>query len=288
MLHGATVLLLCLCLAPTGAGLYPSRRFLLDWNSLGRLHQNRQADDAVSNTATALKNNFLSSFSRRAPAAGGIATFAAARGIATFAAAGGATSSPSPVDVVLLLDSSGSVGSASFTTAKTVLKDICEFFDKENGISSPGIRVGGVVFSETGKTATKFNYLQDHTQNTLANVQAQILKIPFDNGGATATRIGLQLSYDMIKAYGRAGAKKSVFVLTDGQSNEGGNPCPKAADMKKDGIMIYVWSVGSNLGTSAKAELNCIATDPSHIFEINSFSSAAEVIRNLRNRFYTT
>ncbi|XP_014678524.1 PREDICTED: complement factor B-like [Priapulus caudatus] len=238
----------------------------------GRLHQIRQASDPIGRTATSLKNNFLTSFSRKA---------AVARGT-TFARKAGGGPNPVAVDIVLLLDSSGSVGSPAFVQAKTVLKDVVEFLNKENGVSSAGIRVGGVVFSETGKTSTKFNYLQHHTQNTLANVQAQILAIPFDNGGATATRVGLQQSLDMIRTYGRTGSQKSVFVLTDGQSNQGGDPCSKAAEMKNLGYEIFVWAIGKSQSSSAQKELECIANDDNHIFKIDTFSNAAEVTKRIR------
>ncbi|XP_014675440.1 PREDICTED: uncharacterized protein LOC106815490 isoform X1 [Priapulus caudatus] len=274
MIHEATVLLLCLCLAPTVPAI-PLGRFNIG-GSLGRLHQIRQASDPIGRTATSLKNNFLSSFSRNAPVPRGTTFGRNTRGGPNQVA----------VDIVVLLDSSGSVGSTHFAQGKTVLKDIVEFMDEENGVSSAGIRIGGIVFSETGKTSTKFNYLQHHGQNTLANVQAQILAIPFDNGGATATRVGLQQSLDMISTYGRTGSQKSVFVLTDGQSNQGGDPCSKAAEMRNLGYEIFVWVIGKSQSSSAQKELECIANDANHIFKIDTFSNAVEVTKRLRALFY--
>ena len=72
----------------------------------------------------------------------------------------------------------------------------------------------------------------------------------------------------------RSGAKKVVFVLTDGKSNRGIAPRIPAEQLRTSGVTMFALGVTSNVRQS---ELLSIASSSSHVFHVDSYATLDKV-----------
>lgn len=97
--------------------------------------------------------------------------------------------------------------------------------------------------------------------------------------GKTATGTTLQYVRNSLifnlAAGARSGAKKVVFVLTDGKSNRGIAPATPAGQLKSRGVTVFALGVTSNVRHS---ELLSIASSSSHVFHVDSYATLNKVI----------
>ncbi|KAH3775135.1 hypothetical protein DPMN_176532, partial [Dreissena polymorpha] len=168
-------------------------------------------------------------------------------------------------DIMFLLDSSGSVGSANFQKMKTFVHDMMTSFN----IGPNAVQVGVDTFHSTVKTEFHMNQYNDRP-----GVQAAINKIPYTTGGTnTAEAIKYMATDSFTAAHGdRPNVPNIAIVVTDGQS---ANPTLTAAEAKKArdaGITLLAIGVGSGIG---RTELNNIATDPdsTHVYMADNFDA---------------
>jgi hypothetical protein len=101
-------------------------------------------------------------------------------------------------------------------------------------------------------------------------------------GGWTATGTALQYVKNSVisnSAIGaRTGAKKVIFVVTDGQSNRGDDPAIPAAELKSRGVIIFALGVTNNVRQS---ELSSIASSSSHVMHVGSYASLDAVTKKM-------
>lgn len=92
-------------------------------------------------------------------------------------------------------------------------------------------------------------------------------------GGATATGPALRYVRNNLifsaAAGARNGAKKVVFVLTDGKSNIGIKPYIPAAQLRARRVIMFALGVTNNIRQS---ELLSIASSSAHVFHVASYA----------------
>jgi len=126
-----------------------------------------------------------------------------------------APSADCPVDIIFVVDESGSIGEDNFDEMQTFLSQLVARLDINSGTT----RVGLVPFSSNVDTAESFN-LNEHL--TVAAIQNAIDDLDYSKGG---TRTDLALRHvrtNMLTAAAgdRSNVPNVVVVLTDGQSNQ--------------------------------------------------------------------
>ena len=123
-------------------------------------------------------------------------------------------------DVVLVLDTSGSMEGGPLETTKNASKS---FVDR---VLEEGANVGLVSFNYAAEEKCPFTDDSALLKDSIDALEA---------GGGTATATGLQQAYDMLEASNAR--RKFIVLMSDGES--GDDPVPLATDIKEEGVTIY-------------------------------------------------
>jgi len=118
-----------------------------------------------------------------------------------------------PLDIVIVLDESSSIGTSNFNLVKSFLSQLVGYLNIDSG----NARVGFVSFtSSLGSTFTLSAY------SSAASVQAAILSLTYTGGGTnTAAALGYVRTVMLTSAAGdRNNVPNVVILLTDGQSSD--------------------------------------------------------------------
>ncbi|XP_059164377.1 collagen alpha-6(VI) chain-like [Physella acuta] len=173
-------------------------------------------------------------------------------------------------DVVLVLDSSGSIGPKRYAK-------MLEFVTKltENFVVGPkDVLFGEIVYS---KKAEKLFDLSSYT--THADLSKAVMKTPYHNLSTyTNLAFDLVLSEDMFSsnAGGRDTATKIALVVTDGQSDRPAETAAAAKKLRDKGVNIMcIGIVNANM-----SELQIWAGNPNNVFEASNFDDALSGILN--------
>jgi hypothetical protein len=115
--------------------------------------------------------------------------------------------------------------------------------------------------------------------SNLDNILTGITKMQQQQGG-TNTFAGINLGQVSLLAAARNNTPLIMILMTDGQSNEGGNPIPAADKAKSLGIEIIVMGVGDGVDWNS---LNQIASPPAenHRFNVTSFGDLQSFMQKL-------
>ncbi|KAJ3598257.1 hypothetical protein NHX12_001768 [Muraenolepis orangiensis] len=167
-------------------------------------------------------------------------------------------------DLVLLIDQSGSINNADYTTMKTFMTSLIDSFK----VSEELVRVGVAQFSSSPHKEFYLNQFY-----TAEEVTKQILAMVQQGGG---TQIGLAL--DFIKGYFqtssgsriKSGVSQNLVLITDGDSQDAVGKAAEA--LQEMGIEIFVIGIGS----VHKIELLQI-TEAKHLFTVQDFGSLAKI-----------
>ena len=152
--------------------------------------------------------------------------------------------------VVFLLDASGSIGSAAFTTM------IFSVASAAVTLAEAGTRVGVVVFSDFASVDVPLQIWEDPDL-----LRISIEGIRYDSGG-TNTHNGINTATSVL---GEEGIRV-ILLLTDGQSNNR-RAAENAADAaKQKGIRIYSGGIGDSVNED---ELNSLASYPPEEYRIS-------------------
>ena len=162
------------------------------------------------------------------------------------------------LDIAFVLDSSGSIGSDNFDTMLDFVNNIISNFE----IGESQTRIGVIVFSTSAQITIPLGLHNDY--DSLSSAISNIAYI--DEG--TNTYLALEL-LDTAFATARTneGIPRVAIVFTDGLSNDPPLTVEAAQAVHDSGISVYSFGIGN---TNAD-ELN-IASDPSNVFYISSFS----------------
>lgn len=147
-----------------------------------------------------------------------------------------------PMDVVLVVDVSGSMDRADGNQGRTLLqyaRDAAESFAKTLLSINPASRIAVVAFDNTAYTVCGLYGLGD---------QAQLLSAigRLYGGGTTNTGGGYANAADLLDNSAMDGRRRMVLMITDGQANEGqGDPETYAINQgKRCAAMGAVYTIG--------------------------------------------
>ncbi|XP_052771609.1 sushi, von Willebrand factor type A, EGF and pentraxin domain-containing protein 1-like [Mya arenaria] len=141
-----------------------------------------------------------------------------------------------PIDLVFVIDSSGSVGIEGFNDTKDFLINLIRVFHEDR------TRFGLMFFADTANIV--FN-LKDYVGDTDAMIAA-ILSVIYEGGG-TKTYDGLQMARETMftSANGmRDNSSHILILLSDGQSDDVNRTIAQADLLKNSGVTIYTVGVG--------------------------------------------
>jgi uncharacterized protein YegL len=173
-----------------------------------------------------------------------------------------------PTDLVLVLDESGSISPADFTTLKTFANSVVNAVAAD-GLFDQGGSVGVVGFASGQETIIGLSTNQ-------ASVTTAITNNP-QSGGTTCISCGLNQAASILP--NTAGRNQVVIVITDGNAN-GGDPTSAAATALQSEAEVFAVGVGSGIN---QATLNTIASEPdaTHTFPVADFDSLAAILQAL-------
>uniref|UniRef100_A0A8D0GST8 VWFA domain-containing protein n=1 Tax=Sphenodon punctatus TaxID=8508 RepID=A0A8D0GST8_SPHPU len=203
------------------------------------------------------------------------------------------------LDIVFLIDGSGSINSGDFRTMKTFISEVMKRFRNTD------TQFALWQFSDRFKEHFNFNQFQ-----TLRNPD-DLLRGVSQLSGLTHTATAIQkvvpgmhvlaLHTKFVFSFcvsrkelfvpskgSRHNAAKVLIVVTDGEKY--GDPMSyqeATAEADKAGIIRYAIGVGNAFSSSvAKQELNDIASNPNHVFQVNDFNALRGIQDKLQEKIF--
>lgn len=178
----------------------------------------------------------------------------------TLALAASPDISSNPVDIVLVLDRSGSMSGSPFTSLKAGADKFIDIIDEatdntQDGNIGSGSRIGIVSFADTAVQNTQL-------VTSVADLKAAVNGLVAD--GSTNHADAFEKAIDMFEP--ASTNAKIIVMFTDGKTTVGPDPNPVAAQARADGIIIYCIGLVGSDGIDPDI-LNNWATDPdaSHV-----------------------
>ncbi|XP_066266326.1 cartilage matrix protein-like [Branchiostoma lanceolatum] len=177
------------------------------------------------------------------------------------------------VDLVLVLDDSGSVGADNFNKLKGFVKRLTTQFE----FGQDATRLGILQYSTDVKTVFSLN-----SYGTLDDINTAIDGMMY-KGGGTNTHLAL---YELVNnAFSlqngaRPTASKVAVIITDGKSSQ--SITRAVQEVKTAGIIVYAMGVGSGADQS---ELQEIASSSDRVFSAPNYDSLLSLTGGLANRF---
>jgi len=117
-----------------------------------------------------------------------------------------------PIDLILMLDASGSIGSPGFKQMKSFVSEFLNMFDVENGTA----RVGLLKYSDTVEIAANLS-----TYRSTAEIQAAISRLTHEEDTTDTGLAMLYVRWMMLQsaAGDRPNVPNVVVIFTDGRSD---------------------------------------------------------------------
>jgi uncharacterized protein YegL len=197
----------------------------------------------------------------------------------TIPLSGASIVSETPADILLVVDESGSIAPADYTSQKQFMTNLV------NGLTvDASHRVGVVRFSSAasfvpvpGSAPPTAFFSSAGTLTPLIGAMTQ------PANGTTCTSCGVATARQRFAAETPANRKKLIVLLTDGQSNTNTDQlAPELAAAKSAGIEFFVVGIGTNQQINV-AELNQIASDPdnTHVFRVSTFNALQSILSSI-------
>ena len=169
----------------------------------------------------------------------------------------------SGLDLLFVLDSSGSVGSSNFANLRNFVVDVIAQFE----IRANSTRVGVIRYASSAAIVIQLGSINNVQQLTTA-----INNIAF-TGGGTSTHAALDLfPTAFVNARINEGTPRVVILITDGLSNNPTLTAEAATRVHNENIIVYAVGIGSNVN---EVELQAIASDSRFVFRITDFTPGA-------------
>ena len=171
-------------------------------------------------------------------------------------------SSTSALDVVFVIDTSGSIGFSNFQMIRNFVANITTELIQ----NSPQSAVGVILYND--RAWIQFN-LQAYTN--LSTLLSAIYRLPYSGGGTdTAEALTLLLSSAQNGRLGlRNNSSNVAIVITDGRSNSRSATLSAARSLHASNI-FDVFAVG--IDGADQTELRGIASSPELVFFASSFN----------------
>ncbi|XP_052071172.1 uncharacterized protein LOC127709610 [Mytilus californianus] len=148
-----------------------------------------------------------------------------------------------PVDIIFVIDESGSVGEDHFRDSMDALVNAVE----KLAIAENFVRVGVSLFAGTGTSRTLLQLNSEYDKEAVKQVMSEAV---YQKGSHTEIGDAFQYVCDDMFVHSkgdRSDAQNYLILLTDGKSNSGANPVRvQAAACKDKGIRIATVGIGSN------------------------------------------
>ncbi|KAH9491828.1 Cartilage matrix protein [Bulinus truncatus] len=166
-------------------------------------------------------------------------------------------------DIVLVIDSSGSIGSSNFQIVRSFVETLVVSLLS----SSRDIRVGLILFDQRVEFDFGLN-----TYSTIEKIREAIQGMKYLGSG---TRTDLALNYISDnnlfseEAGGRPDAPDIVVIMTDGQSNHPSATKLAAEKLKKTGVKTMAVGITDSVD---KEELEILASSPDYVLLVDDFS----------------
>ncbi|XP_071987807.1 integrin alpha-M-like isoform X2 [Engystomops pustulosus] len=192
----------------------------------------------------------------------------------------GNLSAPPPecgLDIVFVVDGSGSVGPRNFVT---VLRFVRQMIDS---LSKADTRFAFLQYSSDMKVEFTFRRFSSASDLTVVD------KVGYQYGGATRTQTAiLKAVEDLFVPLSREDARKLLIVITDGESNDKAITFQEATSKADEhGIQRISIGVGESFSKGkAYAELRTIASSDDNIFQVNDFSALDEIQKRLQQKIF--
>ena len=178
----------------------------------------------------------------------------------------------SGLDLIFVMDASGSVGYSNFQTMKNFVYDIVNSFE----VGSDSVRVGVMSFASSYSFHFHLN-----TYSSKSSVLSAVNNLPYSSGGTdTAGALNAVRTIGFTTSNGARpttqGIPRIAVVITDGRSNSYSHTVSAATAMHNAGIIGFAIGIsGANVN-----ELNAIASKLSYVAFISSFD--ANLLNNLQ------
>lgn len=170
---------------------------------------------------------------------------------------------PDPLDLVFILDASGSLD-RNFNYMKGFLKDLIQNLN----VGLNNVRIGLVRFSNTASVVWPLN-----RYNTLEDVESAIDQVQ-RIGGRTNIAAALRVTHEMFDDQGRSNAPWVTVLATDGRANEEVyRTVYDASALRANGIHIVgvqVSDLGDRMGVSVPLET--IASGWQYVYRYGSYA----------------
>ncbi|KAI8496669.1 carbohydrate binding [Branchiostoma belcheri] len=180
------------------------------------------------------------------------------------------------LDLVFALDTSSSIDTVDFNRAIQFTRSIINEFGVTN--REGGTQVALVTFGSEAQLEWNLGQLDSKRQ-----VFRQLRQLQ-PEGGGTALTAALQTVLNDVLPVSRPGAKRALFIITDGKSNVGASPGVFARRLREEeAFEVFAVGVGANID---KNELNSVASQPftSHVFLINDFSNFDTLVNTIAEK----
>ncbi|CAI5657931.1 unnamed protein product [Oreochromis niloticus] len=172
------------------------------------------------------------------------------------------------VDLVMLVDESGSISRNDFDKIQTFLVAIVNSLN----IGPDAVQIGLTLFSTKARTAWHLNTHQ--TKHTLLRAIEELER----TGGSTKTGKALEhILHNQFKpSVGmRPDSRRIAVLITDGESQD--KVLLPSKNLKHNDIEVYAIGVQG----ARESELKVIASDNDHVYFIKDFKSLNGIIRNI-------
>lgn len=171
-------------------------------------------------------------------------------------------------DIIVLLDSSGSIGPANYRKEKEFAYDLARVFEDH-----VGSRFGFTIFSSEVLTIAPLT-------NTLtpADLNYKILNAVY-MGNGTLTNLAIDSAVAEFQASART-VPKNLVIITDGDSNK--QPATINSINTAINYGIRTFSVGIGSGTSNKELLAIAGGKRDHTFTAKNFDQLAALVNPVR------
>ncbi|XP_012944165.2 collagen alpha-1(XII) chain [Aplysia californica] len=171
------------------------------------------------------------------------------------------------MDLLFIIDSSGSLGADNFKKELHFVEELVGSFD----VSSSEVRVAALTFSNDANVRFCFD-----KYNTADQVIQDIQNTPYIRG-VTMTHTALKLAKNKMFTSGcgaRQGVAKLAVVITDGKSNYPRETSSEAANLHDTGVKVVSVGVGAGID---EGELKAIASKSDLAFSAPDFTALENI-----------
>ncbi len=171
--------------------------------------------------------------------------------------------------VIVLLDSSGSIGAENYKKEKVLAYDLARAFE-----NTPTSRFGFTIFSSSVRKIAPLN-----NNFSAADLNSKILNADY-MAFQTYTDLAINSAVAEFSALARPGVTKNLVVITDGASNDPSATLTAINNAISKGIRTFAVGIGS--GTSSSELLALAGGDEDRLFTADNFDELTDLLDPLR------